>query len=266
MADSTYGFFDSGVGGLTVLGAAQDRRPNLSFAYFGDTANCPYGDRPLDEVKQYALNAVEFLSSQGCETVIMACNISSSVALEDAREQHPELNIHGLINETLVKHVQQRTSNGSVGVLATTGTVESGRYKQALEEEQIQVTQQACSPLVPLIESGQLEGETVQNTLEPLLEPLREASVDTVVLGCTHYPFLGPAIKKQLGPSVSLVDPGKVLADRLFSGQPTTNGQESDQRFFASGDSASMRRTLEEIMKWPVDEIHSVTPGEVTST
>lgn len=257
------GFFDSGVGGLTVLGAVQDRIPNLSFHYFGDTAHCPYGDRPLDEVKQYALNAVDFLVDKGCDRVVMACNISSSVALEEARESFPNTEIHGLINDTLVNYVQHVTENNRVGVLATTGTVNSGRYRDALEKRGLHVVQQACSPLVPLIESGQLAGETVQNTLEPLLAPLVEAEVDTVVLGCTHYPFLAPAMKKQLGPGVTIVDPGKVLADDLFGDAGTSNGEGPVQQFHASGKTDSMKRTLNDIMNWPVEEIHRVTPVEV---
>lgn len=259
---TTFGFFDSGVGGLTVLGAVQDRLPTLSFHYFGDTAHCPYGDRPLDEVKSYALEAVEFLRKKHCDSIIMACNISSSVALEEAQEQHPDVEIHGLINQALVNHVNHVTSNNRVGVLATTGTVNSGRYKQALTEVGLDVVQQACSPLVPLIESGQLEGETVQNTLDPLLEPLLNRDVDTVVLGCTHYPFLAPAIKKRLGPSVTLVDPGKVLADQLFSNVTDPNGKNPTQEFYVSGKSTSLKRTLEDIMKWPVESINHVSPAE----
>jgi glutamate racemase len=262
----TLGFFDSGVGGLTVLGAVQDRVPNLNFHYFGDTAHCPYGDRPLDEVRQYALNAVNFLVNKGCDRVIMACNISSSVALETARSAHPELDVDGLINDALVERVHHHTESGSVGVLATTGTVRSGRYAEALEGEGLEVKQQACSPLVPLIESGQLEGPTVRNTLEPLLEPMRESDVDTVVLGCTHYPFLGPAIKQQLDPGTTLVDPGKVLADNLFSDVVETNGGDPVQQFYASGETRSMKRTLEEIMNWPIESVRSVTPSEVAAS
>ncbi|MFB6346996.1 MAG: glutamate racemase [bacterium] len=166
------GFFDSGVGGLTVLEASRETISNLSYYYLGDTKHCPYGDRPLAEVRQFALNAVGFLREQDCSQIVMACNISSSIALKPARRQFPDLTIHGLINEDLVNHIKSVTDNGHVGVMATTGTVNSGFYPQQLEPAGLSVHQQACSPLVPMIEAGHHSGPLVRQTLEPLLSPL----------------------------------------------------------------------------------------------
>lgn len=237
---TTVGFFDSGVGGLTVLEAFREQVSDLSFHYLADTAHCPYGDRPLPEVKEFALASTEFLVERGCEAVVMACNISSSVALEAARRQFPEVDIYGLVNSPLARAVSEHSSTGNVGVLATSGTVKSGRYREQLETVGLDVTQQACSPLVPLIESGHLSGPLVRQTLEPLLEPLKEAEVDTVVLGCTHYPFLAPVLADLLPAEVELVDPAETLADRLAPELSVAPGADDPACYWASGEQESL--------------------------
>lgn len=258
---STIGFFDSGVGGLTVLEASRRTIDNLSFYYLGDTKHCPYGDRPLPEVRQFALNAVGFLAEQGCREIVMACNISSSIALEPAREQFPDRTFHGLINDDLVEEVASRTSNGNVGVLATTGTVSSEFYPKQLEPAGLNVVQQACSPLVPMIEAGHHEGPLVRQTLEPLLAPLQQQNVDTVVLGCTHYPFHAPVIRELLGDDVELVDPGRVMARRLR--ERDVGGEESDKQIFAaSGEIESLKVTLEDDLGYDSVTVRDVTPEE----
>ena len=242
----TIGFFDSGVGGLTVLEASRRRLDDLSFYYLGDTKHCPYGDRPLPEVRQFALNAVRFLTEQGCEEIVMACNISSSIALEPAREQFPDRTFHGLINDDLVQTVAERTRNGRVGVLATTGTVKSKFYPEQLEPAGVEVIQQACSPLVPMIEAGHLDGPLVRQTLEPLLDPLRRQNVDTIILGCTHYPFLAPVMRDLLEDHVDLVDPGQVMARRLETNYDSSRTENAQETFAATGETTSIRTTLEE--------------------
>ncbi len=239
----TVGFFDSGVGGLTVLNAFLEQAGSFSFHYLADTAHCPYGDRPLEEVKEYALAATNFLVSRGCQTVVMACNISSSIALEEARRRHPGVSVSGLVNENLGSVVNQQAANDKVGVLATSGTVKSNRYAEVLSAFGLQVIQQACSPLVPLVEAGELEGHAVKNTLDPLLAPLLEANVSAVVLGCTHYPFLLKPLKKLLPDSISIIDPGEVLAAYLaprFSG----NGDRRPGDFWATGSQESLHELI----------------------
>ncbi|MGM0381195.1 MAG: glutamate racemase [bacterium] len=257
------GFFDSGVGGLTVLEAFRKKIPRLLFHYFADTAHCPYGDRPLEEVKRFALQAVDFLQNQGCKTVIMACNISSSVAMQPAHERFPELDIYGLVNKELAREVDDISTSGRVGVLATSGTVKSKSYLQILSSRGLDVIQQACSPLVPLIESGHLEGPLVRQTLQPLLNPLLEFNVDTIVLGCTHYPFLSPVIKDMTG-NVEVVDPGKILADRLAENIDSCIG-DSAGSYWASGETESLVHIFETVYNRSIPSLSTVEPGKISS-
>lgn len=260
---STVGFFDSGVGGLTVLEAARERLDAFRFHYLGDTVHCPYGDRPLEEVRGFALGAVDYLRDQGCDQVVMACNISSSVALEPARARFSDVRLHGLINEDLVRQVEATTRSGRVGVMATVGTVESGFYPERLGEAGLEVIQQPCSPLVPLIEAGHREGPLVEQTLEPLLDTLRGAGVDTVVLGCTHYPFLRPVIERQLGPEVSLVDPGRVMAERLARCVTPSNGSAVEGRYAVTGEAASLKDALYDSFNRPEASVRRLSVEEV---
>lgn len=255
------GFFDSGVGGLTVLEAFLETTDHLSYHYLADTAHCPYGDRPLEEVRDFALAATGSLVEAGCKTVVMACNISSSVALEPARSRYPDVTIHGLINQNLARAVAGQSKSDRVGVLATSGTVKSNRYSELLNDYDLKVIQQACSPLVPLVESGQLKGPIVEQTLRPLLQPLLDADVDTVVLGCTHYPFLIPALKKLLPDQVKIVDPGRVLADRAAP-EFKTNGKRSAGKFWATGEQESLYSLVPCL---PTVEINEIQPADLES-
>jgi glutamate racemase len=263
---SKIGFFDSGVGGLTVLEASRNLLPDLSFYYLGDTKHCPYGDRPLPEVRQFALNAVNHLSEVGCREVVMACNISSSIALEPAREQFPNLTFHGLINQDLVDEVASRSNNDTVGVLATTGTVNSGFYPKQLEPAGLEVVQQACSPLVPMIEAGHHQGPLVRQTLEPLLAPLERQGVDTVVLGCTHYPFHAPVIRELLDDEIEIVDPGQVMARRLRERNVMQSTDTTEQTFAASGEIESIKVTLQDDLGYDSVTVKDVTLEEAITS
>lgn len=237
------GFFDSGVGGLTVLRGFLQRYPDLSFVYLGDTAHCPYGDRPLAEVTELATEAVDWLIAEGCGPIMFACNISSSVALEPIRDRYPDHETKGLLNDDLARRIRNGSTNNRVGVIATTGTVESGRYRELLEPHGLTVEQQACPQLVPLVESGRTSGSIVRQTLEPLLDPLLDSGIDTLVLGCTHYPFLLEPLNQLLPASVRVVDPGRVL------GETTTlagNGSRPKRREVrATGSTESLLEVLE---------------------
>lgn len=262
---TTVGFFDSGVGGLTVLEASRGCIPNLSYYYLGDTKHCPYGDRPLAEVRQFALNAVDFLRDQGCSHVVMACNISSSIALEPARQQYEDLTLHGLINEDLVQEILSVSNNNRIGVMATTGTVNSGFYPKQLEPAGLSVHQQACSPLVPMIEAGHHSGPLVRQTLEPLLSPLQKQNVDTIVLGCTHYPFLSDVIEELTGDHITLVDPGEVMARRLQESLASTNGTQPREVFAATGETESLEEALRENFNRRNVTIRTVNPKEAST-
>ncbi|MFP4687739.1 MAG: glutamate racemase [bacterium] len=257
-----FGFFDSGVGGLTVLEAFRARHGDFSFHYFADTAHCPYGDRPLAEVKKLALDVTGFLASRGCKTIVMACNISSSVAIEEARRKYPDLKIYGLLNDNLAREVKKITGSKKVGVLATAGTVASNRYGVLLEEVGLEVYQQPCSPLVPMIEAGHLEGQIIEQTLEPLLEPVKSFGAKTIVLGCTHYPFLSPIIQKKMGKEVELLDPGQVLADHLSDLMPEKPG-DIERSYWISGETESLSRMLDRFYQRDSAHIEVIPPARV---
>jgi glutamate racemase len=251
--------FDSGVGGLTVLKAFLDRNPGMPFVYLGDTAHCPYGDRPLDEVRELAMNAIQTLVRRDCDRIVFACNISSSVALDAAQNRFPDHSMHGLLTEALAREVRLRSSSGRVGVLATTGTVRSGRYRTILEGEGLSVRQKACPQLVPLIEAGRTSGPIVRQTLDPLLEPLLEFGADTFVLGCTHYPLISDSIRELIPEHVSLVDPGRVLADSV---PLRNNGTSSPSRdLLVTGSSGSLQTFLNRDSTLRVDWLDSIEPN-----
>ncbi len=262
-SSSPVGFFDSGVGGLTVLQAFREKQPDLSFHYFADTAHCPYGDRPLEEVKGFALNAVEFLRDKKCYKIIMACNISSSVALQEAQEKFPGVETYGLVNDELAREVDNISTSGRVGVLATSGTVRSNSYHDVLTAQGLKVIQQACSPLVPLIESGHLEGPLVRQTLQPLLAPLLEFEVDTIVLGCTHYPFLEAVIDDLTG-GVEIVDPGRILAARLAASLQT-QAETPENCYWASGETESLVHIFETVYNRAIPSLNTIDPGLISS-
>jgi glutamate racemase len=259
------GFFDSGVGGLTVLEAFRAIHGDFPFHYFADTAHCPYGDRPLEEVRELALDVTAFLVSRGCDAIVMACNISSSVAVEAARKQYPGLKIYGLLNNHLVRRVKKISPSNKVGVLATAGTVTSNRYGVILEEAGLEVYQQPCSPLVPMIEAGHLEGQIIEQTLKPLLEPIIKFSAGSVILGCTHYPFLKPIIKKLLPDEIELIDPGVILAENpIFSFSAT--GSEIERSYWISGETESMSRMLDRFYERDSAHIEVISPEKVRAT
>ncbi len=240
------GFFHSGVGGLTVLRAFLTEMGSFPFHYLADSAHCPYGDRPLEEVKRFALEATDYLIEQGCKTVIMACNISSSIALEEAEKNYPDVAVLGLINSFLGETVKQLSTTGRVGVLATTGTVNSQRYPEVLSRYGLEVYQQPCPPLVPLVEAELTTGPEVEKVLKELLENLLKEGPDTIILGCTHYPFLSSSLKKVLPAGIKLLDPGQILAKKL-AGTVKSNGKKADFRISSTATNPTLQKLLNQL-------------------
>jgi len=212
------GVFDSGSGGLTVVSALHHAGVKGEFVYFADTAHLPYGGRPLEEVRRFALGIIERLvEREGCEAIVAGCNISSAVALEEARLRHPGVPIFGLI-EPGAKEAIRVAPEGPIVVLATEGTVNGGFYRCAirrLAEREVEVVEIPCPDLVPLIEGQGPEGEgTLGAVREHALEAKR-AGAKAVVLGCTHYALLAGAFKEALGEGVAMVDPARALAEEV---------------------------------------------------
>ena len=209
------GVFDSGLGGLTVVRRVRELLPRERIVYVADQAHVPYGGRRLDEVRDFACAISEALLSAGCRTVVMACNISSAVALPVEQAWHPELPLLGMIQPGAEAAVI-RTHNGRVGILATQGTVTSGAYTRALLalDAHLLVTEVACPAFVPLVEAGQEDSPEAEAAARIYLAPLLAADVDTVVLGCTHYPFLLPLLHR-LRPNMLFLDPAEETVARL---------------------------------------------------
>jgi glutamate racemase len=207
------GIFDSGVGGLSVAREIRRALPAERLLYVADTAYCPYGDRPIEEVRGRALAVGRYLEQSGAKLLVAACNTASGAALEDLRAA---LSIPVVGLEPAVKTAVATTRAGRVGVMATSGTLRSERFARLLRAhgDGVQVIAQACPGLADLIEEGHLDGATLAARLTELTAPLLAAGVDRVVLGCTHYAFVAGAIEKVLGPGVTLVDSAPAIARR----------------------------------------------------
>ncbi len=202
------GVFDSGVGGLTVLAELRRRLPDEATVYLGDNARAPYGPRPADEVRRFTLEAVDWLLAQDPKLLVLACNTATAHALDDVRARS-EVPVVGVVRPGAIA-AAAATRTGAVSVIATAGTVESGAYHDAIVEASADTTvvQLACPELVPMVEAGILEGRRAESILRAYLEPLLSANpgVDTLLLGCTHYPLLREPIVDIVGPGVAVVD------------------------------------------------------------
>lgn len=208
----SWGVFDSGVGGLTVVRALRDALPGTRLTYLGDTARVPYGIRSVETVRGYAGEAARFFASAGVEGLVVACNTASAVAL-DVFERLFEGPVIGVV-EPGVREALAATRRGRIGVIGTPATVRSDAYGQRITRAnpRAAVVSQPCPLFVPLAEEGWIEGDVPRLAAERYLAPLQEAGVDTVVLGCTHYPLLKPIIQSVMGEGVTLVDSAEAVA------------------------------------------------------
>ncbi len=236
------GLFDSGVGGLSVARRLAELAPSESLLYFGDSARCPYGSRPLDEVRRFGLQSLDILAARGIKLAVVACNTTTAAGIVEAAADYP-FPVLGII-EPGARLAAASTRTGRVGVIATAGTVGSGAYQRALlrQNPALQVVAQACPPLVPLVEAGQLDGPDVESAVAACLRPLLAAGADTVVLGCTHYPALAPVIQRLAGPAVKVADPAEQVAREALAWLDKSGlRQSSDQgsRLFLTSGEAS---------------------------
>ena len=211
MDNRPIGIFDSGVGGLTAVAELIRRAPGESFVYFGDTLRAPYGDRLPDEIKRFSRRNARFLRSRGVKAVIVACNTSTANAMAELAADNSDIPIVGTVAPTSAEAVRV-TAGGNIGVLATGAVVKSGLYEKTIASllPCAHVTAVACPKLVPLIEAGHTDpaDEALTEALEEYLTPLKAAGVDSIVLGCTHYPLVREAVLAVLGRDVPLVDSG----------------------------------------------------------
>ena len=200
------GVFDSGIGGLTVVKALRELLPNENISYLGDTARVPYGNKSAETVERYSLELANILTKEDAKVIVVACNTVSSVSIPKLRA-NVKVPVIGVI-EPGAQAAIATTQNRHIGVIGTRATIRSGAYENALRalNTHVRVTSQACPLLVPLIEEGLLDDELTNQTIARYIDPMMAAGIDTLVLGCTHYPLLAPAIARALGENIKLVD------------------------------------------------------------
>lgn len=240
MNDAPIGIFDSGVGGLTVARAILDQLPGERLLYIGDTANSPYGPKPLEQVRSMALNVMDELVDSGVKMLVIACNTATAAALDEARERYTKgmgIPVIEVISPA-ARTAAALTRSGRVGVIATAGTVNSGAYARALQGiPGLNLTQQACPRFVQLAEAGITTGPQVLDVAKEYLEPLQAAAVDTLVLGCTHYPLLAGPISYVMGRNVALVSSSEETAKDVYRELAARDLLHSDtQAVVGSGD------------------------------
>jgi glutamate racemase len=211
-SDAAIGIFDSGIGGLTVLHAVLGALPHEDLIYLGDTGRTPYGSKSAETVTRYALESADFLLERRLKLLVIACNTATSTAL-DALRSHVPVPVIGVV-EPGVRAAIGCTRNGRVGVIGTEATIGSGAYTRALRAQQpgLEVFTRACPLFVPLAEEGWTDGAVARGVAETYLASLARSGIDTLILGCTHYPLLKPLIAEVMGPSVTLVDSAEETA------------------------------------------------------
>jgi len=209
------GIFDSGVGGLTVARAIIDQLPNESTIYIGDTARGPYGPRKLAEVREFSLEILDFLVQRGCKAIVIACNTASSAMLRDAREKYSIPVIE--VIQPAARRAVAATRSGKIGVIGTNATIDSKSYLDAFAAApHLQITSKACPQFVEYVERGETTGAEISAIAREYLKPMQNANVDTLVLGCTHYPLLTGVISYVMGEGVTLVSSAEETAKDLY--------------------------------------------------
>jgi glutamate racemase len=262
------GVFDSGVGGLTVLHECLVTLPHEDFVYLGDHARLPYGPRPLGEVRGFAHEIGAFLERQDVKLIVVACNTATSAALPQLQE---ELTVPVLGVITPEAHAAvQATRNRRIGLLATQGTVDSGRYAQLVRalDAGVELHPVACPRLVPLIESDEPYSPEAEEAVREYAAPLKRAGVDTVILGCTHYPLLRPIFQRVFGRDVTLVfsaeETAREVAETLArKGIENEGAREGAYRFLTTGDPDAFRAAGRRFLQLPIGEVEHVTLAQL---
>ncbi|HXD29265.1 MAG TPA: glutamate racemase [Arthrobacter sp.] len=265
MTDAPIGIFDSGFGGLTVARAVLDQLPHESVVYFGDTARAPYGPRPIAETRQYALECLDRLVDHGVKVLVVACNTASAAVLHDARERY-DLPVIEVIRPA-VRRAAAATRNRRVGVISTTGTHQSQAYVDAFAAApQIEVFSQPCPRFVEFVEAGVTGGKELLDVAREYLEPVAGHGVDTVVLGCTHYPLLTGVISYVMGDGVTLVSSAEETAKDVYAalmrhGLSSGTGEHGTHDFMATGDAASFEVLARRFLGPEVQGVRHISHG-----
>jgi len=239
MADAAIGVFDSGVGGLSVLREVRAVLPAESLFYVADSGAAPYGERSREFIIERAEAIVEFFLRENAKAIVVACNTATAVAIQSLRSRYA---VPMIAIEPAVKPAAAQSRSGVIGILATSQTLASEKFLQLTEKhgQGVRILTQACPGLVEQVEKGELQGEASRAMVERYLEPLLAAGADTIVLGCTHYPFLLPLIREEVGPEVTVIDPAVAVAREVHrrldaAGLLASAQSPGEERFWSSG-------------------------------
>ncbi len=263
-ASRPIGIFDSGIGGLTVLKAVRHELGAEDVVYFGDTARVPYGTKSKETITKFSVDNVSFLQSFDVKLVIVACNTASSLALEALKDRF-EVPIIGVI-EPGARQALESTRSGRIGVIGTKATIGSGAYEACLKriDPSVRVYSEACPLFVPFVEEGWLDGDVVNRVARTYLDGLKNFKIDTLILGCTHYPLLEGAIRKVLGPRVKLVNSAEETAkeSRRLLGEMGVSARRkrgaATTRFYVSDEPESFRTLGERFLGRSIESVAKV--------
>lgn len=263
MKKQPIGIFDSGIGGLTVFKEIRKQFPQEDIIYFGDTARVPYGPKSPQTVLNYSVQNARFLLQNGAKIIVVACNTSASVALQKLREILP-IPIIGVIQPGAA-HATSVTQNRKIGIIGTEGTIRSDAYSHAIKniDPKIQVFSKACPLLVSLVEEGWEEHQISELIIREYLQDLQQQDIDTLVLGCTHYPILKKAIGKIVGKNIKLVDSAEAVAANLKEMLPNPETEtDGSNKFYVSDNEDKFRQIATRILNREIEPLHRVTLGE----
>jgi glutamate racemase len=243
------GVLDSGVGGLSVLREIHHLLPGCQTLYYADTGHLPYGPKPLDEIRVYVENIARFLIHQGAGVIVLACHAASAASLHELRQSLSAVPFVGI--EPAVKPAAEATRSGVIGVLTTEATAHGALYRGVVERfaQDVRVLTQPAPELVQLVEEGRLDTPETVKALQRYVQPMIEAGADQVVLACTHFPFLAPALSELVGERAALVDPGPAVARqtaRVIGEAACAHG--APHRYYTSGDPAQLKRMLRDLI------------------
>ncbi len=251
---SPIGVFDSGVGGISVLRAIRAQMPEESVVYLGDQGHIPYGPRSMEQIRDFSEAITKFLLAHDAKIIVVACNTASAAALKYLREKFPHVQFVGM--EPAVKPAAEHTQTGKVGVLATPATFQGALYASVVERfaNGVELFQNTCTGLVQQIEHGNLNGKETRKILDDALLPMLEKNIDTVVLGCTHDPFVIPRVEEIVGDKVRVIDPAPAVAKQIkrlleAGGMKSQAAGRGDVKFYTSGDSESLKSLLPILLK-----------------
>jgi len=266
MNNNPIGVFDSGLGGLTVVKAIQDLLPNESVIYLGDTARLPYGNKSQQTIKKYSFQIADFLIENGAKIIVIACNTASALAIVDVKK-YVEIPVVGVI-EPGVETAINSTRNKQIGVIGTTATIRSMEYEKKLKtaDPVVNVVSQSCPLFVPLVEEGWLDGTIAEDIAKIYLKPITSANIDTLVLGCTHYPLLKPLLQSQIGNEIKIIDSAYPVAnkiDKLITSTEiqTEKNSKGDLSCFTTDILSQFESIAERFLDNPVTTVSTVTLG-----